>query len=326
MKIKILMVGGKRCGKTTTLASMTQQANDAFGGKMALTQSMQVIDSLNSAVAGLNAYFANVSSQSFFTPDDNPSAGIEKYNFSLNIIGKGKTGIEFEFTDIHGEAYQLGNPDNDSAKSLIEESNVLIIAIDTPYMMEDKDSFGYGAQHAARNKSIEITEFIKSKFRTDSKNNKLKEHLVLFVPLKCEHYYYQGRMAEVAETVKQAYAELITYFASPNLKDNCVLAITPILSVGGIEFHSFKYGYKIRKGGSYTPKYCEQPLLYTMTYYLKMLVNQNYKGDLFTKVKHFFVGATVTEADIKDAFSQVTPKLIKDKAEGYMILQDSLGI
>lgn len=325
--IKILMVGGKRCGKTTVLASMTKQVNDALNGTMALTQSMKVVSSLNDSIAALDAYFINATPQDFFKPEDNPSSTVEEYNFSLNLTGKGKTGIQFEFIDIPGEYYKLGDPGNDEAKNLIEESNVLIIAIDTPYMMEDKDHYyGYGMNHAEYNKSIEITQFIKSKFRLDDNNSKLKERLVLFVPLKCEHYYYQDRMDEVAETVKKAYADLIEYFASPVFKDNCVVAITPILSVGGIEFHSFKYGYKIRKSGAYTPKYCEQPLLYTMSYYLKMLTNQNYKGGAWTKFLHMFNNTVVTNDDIVEALGSVSDKLIKNKKEGYMILQNPLGL
>lgn len=326
-KISILMVGGKRCGKTTVLASLDNQSNKVFNGKMTLDKAQaKTISVLQNKVSEMNDYFVDAEPQDFFYPDDSPNSEEVSYEFSLKITGKNKTGVSMEFIDVPGEWFKQGNIGNDSAKNRIESSDVLIIAIDTPYMMEEMDDkLGYGARHADTNRSIEITQFIKSKLSIE----KIKNHLILFVPIKCEKYYYLGQLPLVAETVKKAYAELIEFFASPNLQDNCTVAITPVLSVGGFEFFDFEDGYIFRQKDEerhYLPKYCEQPLIYTLAYILKVLESNNYKGGAFTRFRAFFNDKTVTLDDIKEAFGEALKSINKDSNSGFVIIQNPFMI
>ena len=326
-KFNVLMVGGKRCGKTTVLASLDRQANKVFKGAMTLDKAQgEMVSDLQDKVSEMQDIFIDAEPQDFFHPDDLPNKSIENYEFSLKITGKNSTGISLCFTDVPGEGFVVGNIFNQEIKEKIEHSDVLIIAIDTPFMMEEKnDRLGYGVRHMQANRSSEITQFIKSRLDIQ----KIQNHLILFVPLKCEKYYYRNQLSEVAETVKKAYADLIRFFASPNLKDNCTVAITPILSVGGFEFFDFDDGYIFRSKEEerrYNPKYSEQPLIYMLAYILKLLENQNYRGGIGAKILSWFIDEWVTLQDIKNGLEDATKSIIKDEKLGFVILQNPFDI
>lgn len=341
-KINILMVGGKRCGKSTILASMVETTDNAFKGNMTLEKdNVSAALGLQDKINEINDYFIYAKPHQLFTPDDNPSFEEMVYSFTLKITGKNSTGVSIEFTDVPGEFYQLGDPGNEKAKQHIEESDVLMIAIDTPAMMEDEDGYGYGKRHLEINKAAEITQFIKS--RVDIEH--IQNRLILLVPIKCERYYYDGRIKEVTETVKTAYRELIAYFMSPGLAENCTVAITPILSIGGIEFFRYDDRFQLTKQANpnqkynplyrflekqedrkYNPKYSEQPLLYLMAFASRVIKNKNYKGGLGTKILAFLDNKTVTKEDLLGELSAVEKALVKDSEEGYEIFQNPFEI
>ena len=338
--IKVLMVGGKRCGKTTVLASLNKESNNVFKGKM----TMNAVDNntgfaLTDKIEEIEDYFVDAGPQDFFTPDDNPNFEEMKYEFALNITGMFSTGITVEFIDVPGEWFKLGNPNNNTVKEYIQSSNVLLIAIDTPYLMEDrgKMDLGYGMRHSAANKSIEITEFIRTKLSVED----IEDRLILFVPLKCEKYYYQNRMDKVVQAVRKGYEELLDYLTGPGLKDNCTVAITPILSMGGIEFFSFgesaelnndiarKDQYIFRQKDEqrkYNPKYCGQPLIYTLAFLLKILEKGKYRTGALVALKKWFADEYVSLKDLQKEMGFVNDLLIKDKSQGYEIVQNPLGI
>ena len=340
MNVKILMVGGRRCGKTTVLASLDKESNRALNGDMTIN----IIDNttrfeLSDKVGEIEGYFVDHDPQDFFCPDDKRSFEKMIYEFSLNITGMGGTGITIEFTDVPGEWFKLGHSENATVKEGIRESQVLLIAIDTPYLMESKgdDGLDYGIYHNAANKANEITSFIRQELSVED----IKDHLILFVPLKCEKYYYQKRMAEVAETVKKGYAELFAYLSSPTLKENCTVAITPILSMGGVEFFMFgdksegwedaprndKYIFRQKdEERRYNPKHCEQPLMYTLAFLLKVMEKNKYHGRAWNSFVKFFNEKHVTLADLKEEMSPVSELICRDKNEGYEIVQNPLDI
>ena len=306
--IKVLMVGGKRCGKTTVLASLNKESNNVFKGKM----TMNAVDNntgfaLTDKIEEIEDYFVDAGPQDFFTPDDNPNFEEMKYEFALNITGMFSTGITVEFIDVPGEWFKLGNPNNNTVKEYIQSSNVLLIAIDTPYLFSKMGRKGYGEYHEQFNKPDKILHF----FQNSVSVQVLRDRMVLFVPIKCERYYHltyspklniNGRnyMQELFEAVCAGYAPLLRYFrAGDGLHNGMTLAVTPILSAGGIDF--VKFGMKkdeqtqteymvsyyqepeflsdAEKG--YNPKFCEQPLVYALAYVLKLELNRgagNQKG------------------------------------------------
>lgn len=146
---------------------------------------------------------------------------------------------------------------------------------------------------------LNVTNFIKNYMKPGELIN--GEKMVLFVPLKCEKYYYQDndkdskyfgkRMAELKERVKDGYSELLAYLCNEENRKYFTVAIMPVLTLGGIEFKCFtnntdskgissndiKYSYCDIGMDKYSPKYCEQPLIFSLLYEQKKIDNDYYK-------------------------------------------------
>lgn len=323
-QINIMMVGGRRCGKSTILAALRDQANTAFNGKMVLDPDEENIMSgvvLDNVLYTAQNYFINYDPYAFFKPDDHTNGERKDYNFALKITGKRDSGINFRFTDVPGEWFKPSSGHMNEIKEIISESQVLIIGIDTPYLMEEKGAAGYGIRHNTQNYVMEITQYIRDQLNV---NSALKGKLILFVPVKCEKYYYEDRMEELAQTVKTGYKELLDYLKSPNLRNDCSVAILPIISLGGLEFFSFEDGYMYRQNAEYSPKFCEQPLIYSVLYGLKTAIDSNYKGGKWTAFLHLFNKGVVTKEDFAALFDFISTLAVKDKSKGYEILQDPI--
>lgn len=340
--INVFMVGGRRAGKTTVLASMTKDLNGITAGTNLAFTTIRggLTTTLSDKCNEINDLFYDVKNR-FFTVDDNPTVVRNDYNFGLKIAGKADKGFQIRFSDVPGEWFESGMNDEEIEKA-VEESQVIIIAIDSPHLMEEKDDNGVGRYHNQFNKVDIITNYFKNKFTTE----KLKNRLVLFVPLKCEKYFHKNAdpdlnheqnsiMQELAETVKKGYSELFAFFGSENLKENCTVAITPILTIGGVDFFRFeqdngsrisKYMYCMKPSDrKYDPKYCSQPALYTFIYILKLYKRAPKLPFPFNFLQSvFFGGADGAAMEIE--IGKLSKLLNKNKEDGFEIVQNPLGL
>ena len=245
--------------------------------------------------------------------------------------------MHVSFVDVPGEWF---NPENrneyEEAVKLLNESNVLIVAVDTPYLM-DETIKARGVLHVEYNKSQSIINGITNK-KDSAKDSAgdISNRLVLFVPIKCEACYNQKKMLDVTEMVKEGYDELIDYFKSDNLKNSTTVAIMPILSMGGMEFVAFQQnpktgrymeGFQIM--GDFDPQYCEQPLLASV-----MLLLQEARGKCKTSL--FFKNwnerrrtknGEFTKTVVDNMFKVIKPLLQgNDPQRGFEVIQDPLHI
>lgn len=340
--INVFMVGGRRAGKTTVLASMTKDLNGLTAGTNLsfTTIKGKLTTALSDKCNEITDLFYDIRNK-FFIVDDYPTFERNDYNFGLKISGRNGSGFQIRFSDVPGEWFESGLNDEEVEKA-IEESQVIIIAIDTPNLMEEKDESGVGRYHNQFNKVDTITNYFKNKFTTE----KLKNRLILFVPLKCEKYYHKNVdqylnhnhdrvMAELAETVKKGYSELFAFFSSDNLRDNCTVAITPILTIGGVDFFKFdnvdgkrisQYMYCMKPSDrKYEPKYCSQPALYTFIYILKLYKRAPKLPFPFNFLQSIFFGGS-DGAAMEAEIGKLSKLLNKDKEEGFEIVQNPLGI
>lgn len=305
--INILMLGGKRCGKTTVLSSMCSQIDKALAGT-----DLRIIPKNNTAARLQEA--ANVIRKKldeFNTPlirttvDENPTGARQVYEFSFTSQSLGN--IDLTIHDIPGE-WLTSNLHEQELKSLIAVSQVIIIAIDTPYLFYKMTTDGYGQYHEEYNKPVEIANF----FRNSLSPEDIKDRMILFVPLKCERYYHLSRIAklnpsgrnymqEVCDSVSYGYKDLLRYLRStPQLLNSLTIAVTPILSAGGIDFVKFETDAETGKVVSlyqkpeflsdsekgFSPVFCEQPILYTLVYVMKLVIDGNN-----SRVNYSFFGA-----------------------------------
>ena len=282
--VKILMLGGRRCGKTSVLASMQDCFDKEFGASnltINIDDPGTMLD-LTNKMSEINGYFDGDHSENF-SPDDNPTTEIRRYDLSISLKSKHNGQVNFQFIDYPGEWVQ-DKSHLPELQKLISESHVFLIAIDTPHLMEqtqseEQDKIGkYNEYH---NRSNMISKLLKNELK--SANGKL----ILFVPLKCEKYKAANQMPLVKHKVKIAYRELIDHLNNQYNTVPCTIAVTPIYTFGTVEFKRFKrdpetreiiieskyntpkyplYGFMDDAKGSPEPQYCEQPLVYVLAF------------------------------------------------------------
>lgn len=351
-EIKVLMLGGKRCGKTTVLSSMYSSINATLAGT---GLSINVEDpstqfELNRAMRAIIERM-----EQFKRPltscevDDNPTSAERSYSFSLRRENNGKSkggGIPFRIHDIPGE--WLVDQNAAKVKELIGDCQVILIAIDTPYLFARMTDKGYGQYHEQYNKPIEITNFFKNSLSIED----LRDRMILFVPIKCERYYHLDRsahlrgfgrryMQEMTQVVGAGYRDLILYLRSTEaLMDHCTIAITPILSAGGIDFISFRQDPQTGKMISYYqapeflkeeqvgyhPMFCAQPMIYILTYLLIQACDeQQQKAPLFQFGSSLMSGMSLSQ--MQAAIDTLQKRMKRNSGlmaqdDGYLFIQN----
>lgn len=278
-KIKILMMGGRRCGKTSVLAAMDDCCVDVLACSDMEVKIVEGSNELALKKAEAEKYFsAEEKKKMKFIPDMLPSPIDSIYTYQVEIGGK-DIGYDLEFRDFPGE-YLANSDEEEKLQKWFNESQVIVIAIDTPHLVEKVDKItGVGKYHTKFNRVDEITRYFKSAFK-----NGMYNKMVIFVPLKCEKYYYRKDMDRVIEMVKKGYSDLFEFLASPDVKSICTVAIAPILTFGGAEFLKFKedsyvgeYNYRPRPEDKYAPLGCEQPLFLVLKYLVNIAKNNSSK-------------------------------------------------
>ena len=187
-EVQVMMLGARRVGKTSMLASMynsfstvvagTNLAMSKKGGK-AIDDSLEHMKSLfrksnimeNDVVDGVS--------------DFTQTSGFDTIDFLLSITGKKIKPRVIRFVDCSGE-WINSRTKEDEIGAEIEKSEVVIIAIDTVLMMEEEGK--YNRLNAVQS----VTEFIMNNMNPDDMINSKK--MVLFVPMKCEKYYHQNNI------------------------------------------------------------------------------------------------------------------------------------
>lgn len=289
-KMQICMMGARGVGKTSVLTSMFNNLNEVNStSELYLTtfKGESEFDMTEDAILKKSAELRKMfdgSGVSDAITEAGISASMEErdYNFQFGMKGK-SVRIDLVVKDYPGE-YILSEPEK--VKRFVDNSNAVIIAIDTPHLIEENGRF-----NEAKNAVSVVTKFIKDAFR-GLENDKL----VLFVPLKCEKYDKEGRMDEVTDAVMTAYSDLIEFLGSSPIKTHVASVITPIFTVGEVIFSGFetdengeiltteairpnddcvelpnttRYVYS-KENAEYKPRYCEQPLCYMLSFITKL--------------------------------------------------------
>ncbi len=350
--INIMMMGGRRCGKTSVLASMEQCFDKKFGNSNLTINpydSATTIDFANK-IKEINDYYNNDQTENF-QPNDSPSKELTEYKMSLSLKNKSNGEIHMNFTDFPGGWISQ----KDNVKNLekhIQNSHVIIIAIDTPHLMEmtrSEDPDAIGKYNEGTNKSNLVCKLLKKFLNLD---NGVK--MILFVPLKCEKYKNNGTMPLVCRKIRAAYSLLIEHINNVQNRDKCIMAITPIYTFGTVEFKRFKrsdegkiivypdtklpkyplYGFTDDAENEPQPLYCEMPLIYTLIYVLTIAKETKEKkhnrskwfikamrrlGESFLK----FPSAEDFIIEINGLYSELS-KCMNNKNEGFELITNPL--
>ena len=322
--MRACMMGPRAVGKTTILTAIFHNTSESI----AQPQLKFVPNADNFAMMNVCSNQLNEIFEKKKSIEDRPIAGIaasdkvNKFHYEFGLKGK-KTAIDLEIKDFPGE-YVTNGLHKEEVDAFISESNAILLAIDTPHLMECA-----GEYNEAKNHCELIANYFKSNINIED------EKLILLVPLKCEKYYYEKRMNEVNDAVKNAYQNLLTAISGFEM---IACAITPILTIGGVEFDKFStdsYGmvaknenglpqaayYKFyAKNPNLKPMFCVQPLYYILSYITNQYEDNKKKGNVFKRFVSSLFDLFSSDKELFKAMKECGEYKLKDE-KGYEIIQ-----
>lgn len=241
-KSQVVMLGGRRSGKSSILATIVYSLEHETRGDLFSVKKTECVEEDGGLGAQLYEKIRELSGfinsplrkikNSQFIVDMTPNSGRSTYSIYTSINGK-KDAV-FEFLDVPGEDMQekiyddekgceVHNDKFDTLLSKVKNSDVIVIAIDTPYLMETDEN-----TNDIYNRVSEIRKLCSS---IEPSNDKDKR-LIILCPVKCEKYVLHGMANEVTEKVCVAYKDLINILVGKEVD----IWVMPIQTAGGIEF------------------------------------------------------------------------------------------
>lgn len=232
MEHKILMMGGRRAGKSTILSSILSQLDKNTPGtictiidKTDYTQAIETkngkepLPTLDIKQKEIKSYINKRQKNTEFLVDMSPTYGKASY---ILEVSANNTAINLEFIDVPGEWMRANVAEHAKLVSLVAESDVFVVAIDTPFIMNAEEDV-----NSVYNRVNEITQAM-SKLKIGSPAD-LKQ--IILCPVKCEKWVKNGEFDKVTEKVKLAYRNLINRWVTcPEV----TIQIMPIQTVGGL--------------------------------------------------------------------------------------------
>ena len=172
LNLNACMLGARGVGKTSVLTAIFNNSR-SLEGFAGTSIKLQAKKETRKNLEVLKEYLSDAFTYRRDIAAIPASKGEEPFYFEIGLIDNSPC-VDLIVTDYPGEKL-ISEPDYVSKK--IEESEIVIIAIDTPYLMEQN-----AAYNEEKNQVALTTKFITEKI--DAFENKL----VMLVPLKCEKY------------------------------------------------------------------------------------------------------------------------------------------
>lgn len=352
-EINILMCGGRRTGKTSVLAAIQENIIKLFPHGDIVLDMPNSSRLINYRTETTKIFGYDYEDESTFIANQGATADKTDYCCTVHLQRRA-SGMQLNFTDVPGEWF-VNKEHLEALEEKMKKSQILIIAIDSPHMMEVK-----GRYHEVFNRATILTEQIRRTFQ----GNK-EPRMVLFVPVKCEHYraaqnHARSRMKDLMESVKSSYGELIDFLTAGQNRGIYTIAITPCFTVGGAEYLRFvpsldgegkpetgadgrplqdieldshsgqmimtyltEYLLLMDEQGNhyYKPENCDQPLVYILLYLIA--VSKCKVSGVFTNLWATFTGRPNRNI-LEDCKAILLPKVKHEEEDGFAILNDPL--
>ena len=234
MALKVLMMGGRRCGKTSVLTSLFYQSiHGAIKKHFTISDATKVqerdgerIESLcNKRLKIIN--YIEQGEHNTFLADQAPTQNFWDYKLKVQVPGTNRY-MEIIFRDSAGEFFEEGNQHYNETINYIKDCDVFIVVVDTPYLMA-----GTTAEKNAANVVDPIHTFL-----THMDTSKAKQ--VIFVPVKCEKWVKEGKIDKVTAALEELYSTTIT---SVMAYQNIEVSIIPVETAGDIIFEELREPY-----------------------------------------------------------------------------------
>lgn len=256
--LKVLMMGGRRCGKTAVLSSLFYQiingdANNIFTlcdktdynlNKInEETDNPEIIDVLDNKRLELTDTIETGGNRTFII-DQNPTSNYWDYTLQVQLAKKPKQYLNIIFRDAAGEYFETNSAHRNETLQFMSECDVFVIAVDTPYLMSSRQVIAEAA-----NRISDMHTFL-SEINLQGKPG---EKMVIFVPVKCEKWMAEGKIDDVIAKIREYYGVSIKAL---DRAGNVKMSIIAVETAGGIHFVELRDAYTLFKPGWVKPKKC----------------------------------------------------------------------
>ena len=236
--LKVLMMGGRRCGKTSALASLFDQMQHGKTNEF-LTVSDQTKPEVKDGEKKELLLKKRMELKNFidqgknktFLADKGPTDHFWTYMLQMQIPGNSDKSMNIEFIDGNGEFFEAGGRHHDVTVAFVKECDVFVVIVDTPYLM---------AGSTVEAESANIIDSIHTFLMQIDNQNGRKSKQVIFVPIKCEKWVKEGKIDEVVKVVEDKYDATIKDLKASNKTE---ISIIPIETAGDIIFAELKEPY-----------------------------------------------------------------------------------
>lgn len=270
-ELKIAMMGATGVGKTSLLTAVYEQFGKTIGQTdLQLTPDEESNAVLQDRLGELKGLLDDFEATGGLDGDNEPRS----YIFDLGKKGA-KPSLRLNFQDFPGTwlSRDATPVQRQFVKELLENSVAILIAVDTPALMEAK-----GKWHELQNRPTQIKNLFANVYQ-DMKSPRL----VIFAPVRCEKYMQNTKSAtSMLKSIKEGYADLLALFRAKTLNPWVTTVITPVQTVGTVVFSRINlkegrphfYFRKISHEAEYDPQDSDQPLRYLLRFVLKLHLAQ----------------------------------------------------
>lgn len=332
--MRICMLGPRGVGKTSVVTAMHTGLRQAVNGTdLFLIAEPDTQAILNAKKTCLTSMFSGLHGENEMVTESGISGDAATTMFSFTYgMNSQNVNIGMEIRDYPGE-YLLTQPE--TVAEYVREADAILVVIDTPCLMEEGGRYNEG-----RNRPQLVMDFLMKNLDNTA------DKLVLFVPLKCECYCADGRIALVTEKIRKVYAPLIDHLRDKGdeygFHRRVCCAVTPIQTLGGVAFHDFERGadgsvkevttsdgsilparvnYRFTSGdAAYAPRNCAQPLYYLLGFFSKQyeLLRKEKNSRFLTRLIDIFCQLPDVDLFMLEAARLSAQR--REHGEGYQVL------
>ena len=204
--ISVVMLGARGAGKTSMLTAMYERfcesrMDASYNGNIVIWADAFTKARMGTYYRKLRELAESRESVEQAIPGDSV-ANCYRYYVSSDLKDEApRHQLSVSFTDYPGEWLSEGNENYGQVVDYIKTANVLLVAVDAPYLMEEE-----GVYHNKRNLPDVICKIVREAWG----DNMHTRRMVLFVPIKCEKYHaLKDGKKRVLDEVRRGYGSLI---------------------------------------------------------------------------------------------------------------------
>ena len=303
-EMKFAILGPSGAGKTTLLACMSEEFERGSPGTI-FPADPSTFGTLSNAYKSLKRDANNSASRQFERSIEGTS---QLREFLFHIVGHGAF-LPVKFYDFPGGWMIPNNSNVNIVIDIVKASAVIIVAINTPYLME------FDGKYIDEGCAVDEIEWVIKK-ALEGDNN---ERLILFVPIKCEKYLETPETRDkLHKSVKRAFNNTLMLTSNPLYTNRLAMALLPVQTVGNAKFARFNFapdgrvkGEVYRKSdphSQFSPQNVDQPMRYLMSFLLEQFAQSKKNSSWYEK----FLSFIFREGDLKEVAEYIRSGIKSD--------------